>query len=278
MANERVVENYLERQAVERDYDSNVWHYAFDEEMQRWVATEGGQRRSIPWIEQRGDRSQITLKPLPSQKHLRNSDGLDIRHLVLDEIKSALRLRLGERFARYSYQVLPGGWSSIDITRAVSKASAVDHYLARHNLEPEDAMYIGNEFFRGGNDQPLLDKFERIRAIAVNQQAEEIPSAPNLDWGGDRGELSAEYHLTEVLQRYAKAIVAARVSPQHLPVPVIRALHLDAFDTKIREQRKFHDLLVTPNGPEQFALRRKIICLQDELLREILDRREPAKG
>jgi hypothetical protein len=216
--------------AFESAYDRSVWKYHFDPETDRWFAEENGRRRIIPWVESRGDRAMITLKPLPSRKHIRDADELSIRRKSLDEIRKRLRDALGGRADAYAIRT--GGWSSIDITLRVNKADAVKHCLSHHGLMPEEALYFGNEFGDDGNDRPVLDFIENIHVVSVNQPEAEIFHQDRVFPGGGRGVFSTGHQLSALLELDHRAEMEAASDPGNV-VPVIQRMILNAHREQI---------------------------------------------
>lgn len=154
-------------------YDVNIWKYEYDMEARRWYFEEKpGERKYIPWVEIRSNCSMITIKPLPSKKHLLYKKDVDLRKMIFDFLKMQFKKEFG---IDYPYHIKEGGWSSIDITRkGINKASAVKQYLDKKNLDPREVIYFGNEFRVGGNDQSILDEIKELTVISVNQAEEEI--------------------------------------------------------------------------------------------------------
>lgn len=263
---EWAAERYLLREAMAPVYDLSSWAYKYDTTTRRWLACEGSEVHSIPYVSARGNRAMVTLKPLPSQKHIQVTGQTDIREQVLTEVQNRLSVALGARYRRYAVQA--GGWSSIDVTLGISKATAVEHYLAQHELEPEQVVYLANEFRPGGNDQPVLDGIPRIQAICINQPIEEVFYLSNVVWGGGRGVHSAEHQLADLLERFEAAMLAVRLRPTdpETSVPVIREKLLDAYEQKINDRQRLLDRLVARTHPAQIDLRREMVCLLDRTL------------
>lgn len=263
---DRLAATELHRPTLEPDYDDATWAYAYDPASGHWIGEDSGVARPIPWVTARGNGAQITLKPLPSQKHTRHPGTPDLRQYALDLVTERLRERLGPRADRYV--VAPGGWSSIDVTRGISKATAVEHYLATHGLIPEEVLYLGNEFRPGGNDQPVIETIPGIQAMCVNQPIDEVFYLSNVFWGGGRGVHSAEHHLMDLLERYEAASVAVRLRPDDplVALPVIREKLLDAYEQKIRDRRRLLDRLAPRAAAAQIDFRRELVCLLDRTL------------
>lgn len=272
---EDIAATELHRPSLEPDYDDSTWTYQFDRVTDRWMSEDAGVRRAIPWVAARGDGAQLTLKPLPSQKHLRQPGGPDIRARALGMVEQGLRARLGARAAQYA--VLPGGWSSIDVTRGINKATAVEHYLATHGLIPEEVLYLGNEFRPSGNDQPVIEAIAGIQAMCVNQPIEEVFYLSNVFWSGGRGVHSAEYHLMDLLERYEAAALAVRLRPEEplAAVPVIQEKLLDCYEQKIRDRQRLLDRLAARTAAAQIDFRRDLVCLLDRTLIALQERDPP---
>ncbi|MEE4359316.1 MAG: 2-phospho-L-lactate transferase CofD family protein [Desulfococcaceae bacterium] len=253
-----------DREAFEKEYDPDKWIYPYNEADGTWSAEENGKSKILPWIEIRGNGSMITLKPLPSRKHIRNPNRKSIRRIVFEMIKDRLKSLLGERFERF--MITTGGWSSIDITLRVTKAVAVKHYLDCHGLCPEEVIYFGNEFSKYGNDQPVLDKIGNIHVFSVNQPEEEIFFHSRVFFGGRRGVLSTTFQFGTLLELYAKAEAekAYMQRPEDV-TPVIQQMILKNYADKIAHREKL--IRQTASRKEQMHHYRSVIQVMNSTIR-----------
>jgi len=100
-------------------------------------------------IENRG--SQVTLSALGQQAPLSVKQSWDPDR--------AKRLRLYEWLTPRlpDYEVRVGGTTSIDVTkRGIDKAYGVHKLCARLGIDERDALYVGDQLSRGGNDAAVL--------------------------------------------------------------------------------------------------------------------------
>lgn len=103
---------------------------------------------------------QITLSALGQHASLVDKKGWDEYTHRRRYLVSVLEKMLPEHEIRY------GGLTSIDVTKkGVNKGYGVDRFLEHLNLEPKDAVFIGNELESGGNDYPVLHT--GVRCIPV---------------------------------------------------------------------------------------------------------------
>lgn len=93
-----------------------------------------------PWIENR-DGVQIAIGFIPG---LKNAEGRDIRSDLIEELRQKVR---------GTYVV---GFATIDIVQ-VTKAAAIKDHLARAGARAKNAVYIGDSFGPGGNDEPAAE-------------------------------------------------------------------------------------------------------------------------
>lgn len=266
IAEEDCVHHLSDRAAFERDYDCSRWGYRYDASCRRWYEEVTVTRRFIPWVEERGDGAMVTLKPLPSHKHLRRVDAPDIRAVITEKVRAELARALGRRFDHY--EVMPGGRSSIDVTARITKANAVEHYLARHGFKPEEVIYLGDEFRpRGGNDQPVVDAFPTIHAISVNQSKDEIFFSNTIVYGGARGIHSTAFQLEEILELHAVSeAVLNRVDEQGV-VPAIRQKIWRDCEAKVTEREQFLRHMAAKQNVCIVQLRQGYIGLLNEAIR-----------
>ncbi len=192
-------------------YDLGIWKYRYDEAQRRWFEeTETGESRPVPRVHERGDRVMLTLKPLPSRRHMLPGVRVDrdIRREALERIRADLRQALGTRAD--DYLIREAGWGSIDVTRGVSKATAVQHFMQTWKLRPQDILYFGNEFGIRGNDRPVALGIPGVHVVSVNQPETEVFYQRNIFYGGGRGTASTMQQLGDILERFREALATAR--------------------------------------------------------------------
>jgi GTP:adenosylcobinamide-phosphate guanylyltransferase len=104
---------------------------------------------------------------------------------------------------------MEAGLSSIDVTRATSKATTLRHYLQRHRLRPAEVLYFSNEFRPGGNNLPVAARIPGLHVISVNQVEEDTFYRENVFDGGGRGTASAMQQMGDIVERFRNAEAAA---------------------------------------------------------------------
>jgi 2-phospho-L-lactate transferase/gluconeogenesis factor (CofD/UPF0052 family)/GTP:adenosylcobinamide-phosphate guanylyltransferase len=216
-------------------YDLSKWRYGYNESNGQWFEYRQGGETVIPRVIRRGANAMITLKPYPSERHqLQGRKEITIRRRVFLKVQKTLQSILNNDFK--DYQITEAGWSSIDITRCVNKATAVRHYLKNNKLDPSEVIYFGNEFRKGGNDQAVVDEIERITVVSVNQPEEQVLWQANIIFGGDRGVRSTVHHLTEILEIYRRNWTRGRSMPDFWPIPTIQEKIINAYTIKRQER------------------------------------------
>lgn len=93
---------------------------------------------------------QITYSPVGITAPLEAKKDYDADHRKREKIVAALRPLLPE------FEISIGGLSSIDITRkGLNKALGVSKILSLKTSSPNEAVFVGDALFEGGNDNPI---------------------------------------------------------------------------------------------------------------------------
>lgn len=106
---------------------------------------------------------------------------LDLR----DKLIEMMEVKLGS--LNRALALRKAGRSSVDITRAGSdKASALLDYLQTHALRANAVYYFGDEFYDGGNDQPIAEnealRMAGLKIVALNHLS--APQYHHVQWLG----------------------------------------------------------------------------------------------
>lgn len=109
-------------------------------------------------IEYRG--GQVTLSALGQQAPLALKKAWDADHAKRHVLQAALAERLPE------FQVGIGGATSIDVTkRDIDKAYGLRKLCERLGLLESDALYVGDELEKGGNDEAVYKTNAQTQAV-----------------------------------------------------------------------------------------------------------------
>ncbi len=101
-----------------------------------------------PLAEDRG--GQITYSPVGIEAPAEVKGAYDADHRRREKIVGVLRPLLPD------FEISIGGRASIDITRkGMNKAFGVTKILALKSLSPNEAVFVGDALFEGGNDNPV---------------------------------------------------------------------------------------------------------------------------
>ena len=110
-------------------------------------------------VEYRG--GQVTLSALGQQAPLILKKEWDPSHAKRHKLQTAL----AERLPKFS--VCIGGATSIDVSkRGIDKAYGVHKLCERLGVKESDALYIGDELERGGNDEAVYKTDAQTKAVA----------------------------------------------------------------------------------------------------------------
>ena len=123
----------------------------------------------------------LVLRPIPSAIHAKREEPTDIR---ANTYGSAMR-QLQELTLNEDYEVAQAGRSSIEITRkGVSKDVALRDLISGISATPgdedqveESLVYIGDEFFPGGNDFAVARDFPGLLCFSVAERVEPAPGS-----------------------------------------------------------------------------------------------------
>lgn len=109
--------------------------------------------------------SQITFSALGQNAPLDQKSTWDPDHKKRQEIASELQKIIPE------FNIQIGGTTSIDVTAmGINKASGIRSILNYLNLKPEEALFVGDALFPGGNDYPV--KETGVECIKVENPAD----------------------------------------------------------------------------------------------------------
>lgn len=118
-------------------------------------------------IEYRG--GQVTLSALGQQAPLALKKAWDPDHAKRHVLQAALAERLSE------FQVGIGGATSIDVTkRGIDKAYGLRKLCERLGLEESEALYVGDELEKGGNDEAVYKTSAQTRAVKDPAEAAKL--------------------------------------------------------------------------------------------------------
>lgn len=175
-------------------------NYIDDVEMAKMKAGQISRSFELPFINTRGVRKDSSGKvdgvagfSITGFYSLRESEGdgqdLDIREKIMNELHQGL-IKRGDRLS-----MRKAGRSSIDVTASgTDKAAALQDLLQSNHKKTDLSYYFGDEFFVGGNDQPVADSSSLndagLTICSVNKS--EAPVSPNVLWIG------RSYHATQL--------------------------------------------------------------------------------
>ena len=96
-------------------------------------------------FENRG--AQITFSALGQDAPISEKQGWDPDHTKREAVVNSFLSRQSD------YEVKIGGLTSIDITKkGIDKAYGVDQLCKHLSVNPKECVFVGDEFFEGGND------------------------------------------------------------------------------------------------------------------------------
>lgn len=124
----------------------------------------------------------LSLRPIPSEAHAVSESTGSPRRTCADKASEGLHAAgLDNR-----YVVEPAGKSTLEITRkGVSKESAFRDALMRAAKEydasaskaEKNSLFIGDEFWKGGNDRGIAENFPNCLCISVsNAEQDDLPA------------------------------------------------------------------------------------------------------
>lgn len=109
-------------------------------------------------IEYRG--SQVTLSALGQQAPIVLKRSWDPYHAKRQALRAAIALRLPD------FLVTVGGSTSIDVTReGIDKAYGVHQLCERLHLSEKEALYVGDELGKGGNDEAVYKTAVETKSV-----------------------------------------------------------------------------------------------------------------
>ncbi len=131
---------------------------------------------SLPATVTEREGGVLVLRPVPTSKHAESETELDVRTRLYERGHELLqRARLSDE-----YEIARSGRSSIEITRrGVSKEIAVRDLIdgiskssgESPSLVEESMVYVGDEFFPGGNDYVIPALFPLALCLSVSGEA-----------------------------------------------------------------------------------------------------------
>ena len=169
-----------------------------------------------PWIENR-DGVQIAIGFIPG---LKNAEGRDIRSDLVEELRQKVR---------GTYVV---GFATIDIVQ-VTKAAAIKDHLARAGARAKNAVYIGDSFAPGGNDEPAAE-VDGLTIFCVHDDPSRLSPAVAakgavlIGKGTDATE--------QFLSRWRERVVAKEALLDIYDTGELKALWLDVLQDCLRER------------------------------------------
>ncbi len=128
---------------------------------------------SLPATVTAREGALLVLRPVPTAKHAESATAIDVRDRLYER---GLELLEQAGFTD-DYEIARSGRSSIEITRrGVSKEVAVRDLIAgivkssreSPSLVEESMVYVGDEFFPGGNDYELPALFPTVIFLSVS--------------------------------------------------------------------------------------------------------------
>jgi hypothetical protein len=110
-------------------------------------------------VEYRG--GQVTLSALGQQAPVALKKAWDPDHAKRRSLQEHIAARLPEFSVRY------GGATSIDVTkRGVDKAYGIHQLCERLGIRESDALYVGDELEKGGNDEAVYKTEVQTKAVS----------------------------------------------------------------------------------------------------------------
>ena len=131
--------------------------------------------KSLPPTVDEREGAVLVLRPVPTSKHGESVDAPDLRDQLF---KRGVEL-LEQAKLSNDYEIARAGRSSIEITRrGVSKEAAVRDLIAAisassgdtASLVEESMVYVGDEFFPGGNDYEMPALFPSMLCLSVDTE------------------------------------------------------------------------------------------------------------
>ena len=108
-----------------------------------------------------------------------------------DDLLEKITREMPEVAAQLSFK--KAGRSTIDVTKVgVDKASALKDFFASAKRNPGRSFYFGNEFYEGGNDEPVASDAE-LQSQGLKVCSVSSEETPELYWLGDGPNVLQEF-------------------------------------------------------------------------------------
>lgn len=118
-------------------------------------------------IEYRG--GQVTMSALGQQAPLKLKKAWDSDHAK----RHVLQANIAARLPQFSVGI--GGATTIDVTkRGVDKAYGLHQLCERLGLKESDALYVGDELEKGGNDEAVYKTEAQTKSVADPSETEHL--------------------------------------------------------------------------------------------------------
>ena len=172
---------------LSQNYNQTTWNY----------------KKFPTYLKERGDASQLIMKPVPSKLHFKNSfiGNLSYRASLFEDLESMLEAKK----LSTKYSLFKRGWGTIELQKSgINKNKALNYYLKKHQIKKKNVLFFGNEFEEDGNDLSIVEN--NFNVIGLSNERSKLPVRDNLFYGGHRGVASTGFHLSYLLEIYEEEV------------------------------------------------------------------------
>jgi hydroxymethylpyrimidine pyrophosphatase-like HAD family hydrolase len=192
------------KKAISQNYDQTTWNY----------------KKFPTFLKERGDSSQLIMKPIPSKLHFKNSftGNLSYRASLFKDLEDMLKTK---KFSA-KYSLFKRGWGTIELQKSgINKNKALDFYLKKYQIKKKNVLFFGNEFEEDGNDLSIVEN--NFNVIGLSNEKSKLPVRQNLFYGGHRGVASTGFHLSYLLEIYEAEVKKIKHQKSNLHVePLVK--------------------------------------------------------
>jgi 2-phospho-L-lactate transferase/gluconeogenesis factor (CofD/UPF0052 family)/hydroxymethylpyrimidine pyrophosphatase-like HAD family hydrolase len=193
------------KKVLSQNYNQTIWNY----------------KKFPTFLKERGDASQLIIKPVPSKLHFKNSytGNLSYRASLFKYLEDMLKTK--KLSAKYS--LYKRGWGTIELQKSgINKNKALDFYLKKYQIKKKNVLFFGNEFEEDGNDFSIVEN--NFNVIGLSNEKSKLPVRPNLFYGGHRGVASTGFHLSYLLEIYEAEVKKIKYQKSNLLVePLVKS-------------------------------------------------------